>query len=72
MNQKEYTLIANVFARQRATYGGRTDSVALVLLADFIRELSNTYNNFDKVKFYSTLNLTLDEIAHFERAYYDN
>ena len=70
MNQKEYELIAETFMNHRKRYGNRTDAVALEIIADFTMMLQNNYSNFDKVKFYSSMNLTIGEIANIERNIY--
>lgn len=69
MNRKEYELIARVFREHRASYGNRTDTVALEILADMVGMLQENYTNFHPMRFYEEVNLTLAEVEHIERIY---
>jgi len=52
MNQKEYELIASVFANHRKMYGGRTDSVVTELIEDMADYIGMEYpKTFDRDKF---------------------
>lgn len=67
MNRKEYTLLAEVFQRHRSTYGGRTDSVTVELLADLIRELQGAYPNFNRDMFIEACMINEDDGKLAER-----
>jgi hypothetical protein len=61
MNKKEYVLLEEVFQHHRATYGGRTDSIAIEILADLIRELEYQYPNFNKQMFIEGCTINEDD-----------
>lgn len=51
MNQQEYELIAGVFLEHRKQYGGRTDSVTMLLIDDMTNALEENYDNFNRDMF---------------------
>lgn len=60
MNQREFETIAEVFARHRAMYGGRTDSVVMELIEDMADALEYEYpKTFIRDKFMEACNVAL-------------
>jgi hypothetical protein len=66
VNKKEFELIADVFKSHRKTYGNRTDTVTLELLADMIRDIEHNYKTFRRFAFYESLELTLEDVGKLE------
>lgn len=51
MTRRDYELIAEVFAKSRQSYGGRTDSVLIELAEDMANALAEDNERFDKTRF---------------------
>ena len=61
MTKKDYEMIAEVFARHRKRYGGRTDSVAVEIIDDMAQALKEDSTRFDILKFRAVCGLVTDE-----------